>query len=54
VQDLLIDDGVPDRGHRRNIYEPSARFVGVACGLHPRYGGMCVIVQTGVFIAKSR
>jgi uncharacterized protein YkwD len=52
VQDLLIDDGVSDRGHRRNIYDPSARIAGIACGPHPRYGGMCVIVQVGGFIPK--
>jgi uncharacterized protein YkwD len=52
VQDLLIDDGVSDRGHRRNIYDPSARFAGIACGPHPRYGGMCVIVQVGGFVVK--
>jgi uncharacterized protein YkwD len=52
VQNLLIDDGVPDRGHRRNIYVPSARLVGIACGPHPRYTAMCVIVQAGGFVPK--
>jgi uncharacterized protein YkwD len=52
VQNLLVDDGVPDRGHRRNIYEPTAKVIGIACGPHPRYGAMCVIVQAGGFIPK--
>ena len=52
VQNLLVDDGVPDRGHRRNIYEPTAKVIGIACGPHARYGAMCVIVQAGGFIPK--
>jgi hypothetical protein len=52
VESLLVDDGVPDRGHRRNIYQASARLVGIACGPHPRYEAMCVIVQTGGITAK--
>lgn len=52
VQNLLIDDGVPDRGHRKNIYDPSTRVVGIACGPHPRYTSMCVIVQAGGFTSK--
>jgi uncharacterized protein YkwD len=49
VIDLIVDDGVRDRGHRRNIFDPSARVVGIACGPHPRYGSTCVIDQAGSF-----
>jgi uncharacterized protein YkwD len=52
IESLIVDDGVPDRGHRRNIYEPSARFVGIACGPHPKYTATCVIVQAGGVTAK--
>jgi uncharacterized protein YkwD len=52
IESLLVDDGVADRGHRKNIYQSSARLVGIACGPHPRYGAMCVIVQTGGLTAK--
>ena len=52
IVSLLVDDGVADRGHRRNIYQSSARLVGIACGPHPRYEAMCVIVQTGGITAK--
>jgi uncharacterized protein YkwD len=52
VQNLLIDDGVPDRGHRRNIYSASSRLVGIACGPHPRYAAMCVIVQAAGFTPR--
>ena len=52
VEDLIIDDGVPDRGHRRNIFESSARVVGVACAPHLKYGSVCVIAQAGSFTGK--
>ena len=47
IESLLIDDGVADRGHRANIYSTTSKVIGIACGPHPRYGGMCVIVQAG-------
>ena len=43
VRQLIIDDGVADRGHRWIIFRPELRFAGVACGYHRRYDGMCVI-----------
>ncbi len=52
VIDLLIDDGVPDRGHRRNIFDPTARVVGVACGRHSKFGSVCVIDQAGGFTPR--
>jgi len=42
VLQLLIDDGVPSRGHRRNIFNPKALFVGVSIQPHKRYGFNCV------------
>ena len=43
VRQLIIDDGVPDRGHRSILYSPELRFAGVACGHHPEYRVVCVI-----------
>ena len=43
VTSLLIDDGVPGRGHRLVLFEPSFRFAGAAIGPHKVYGHMCVI-----------
>jgi uncharacterized protein YkwD len=43
VVDLLIDDGVPSRGHRQNIMKRDYTQTGTATGPHPQYGSMCVI-----------
>lgn len=43
VIQFLIDDGVYDRGHRKNLLHPSFKFVGVACGYHKIYDFMCTV-----------
>lgn len=43
VLSLLVDDGVPDRSHRRGILSPRPRLVGAARGAHRDYGVMAVI-----------
>jgi uncharacterized protein YkwD len=43
VLQLLIDDGVPARGHREALLDPEWSVSGVACGRHRDYGQMCVM-----------
>lgn len=49
---LLIDDGVYDRSHRKNILNKCTRFAGVAFGTHPHYQSICVIDYAGDFKSK--
>ena len=43
VRQLVIDDGVPGRGHRKAVFGARLRYAGVACGPHPKFRTMCVI-----------
>lgn len=43
VRQLIVDDGVPGRGHRRIVYSPEFRFAGAGCGAHRVYARMCVV-----------
>lgn len=43
IRQLIIDDGVADRGHRVVMFADHLRYAGVACGPHPEFGTMCVI-----------
>lgn len=43
VIQLLVDDGVPDRGHRDNLLNPRWGVEGIACGPHRDYGQICVM-----------
>jgi len=46
---LLVDDGVPDRGHREILLTQELFFGGVACGPHPGYGTTCVMTYATSF-----
>jgi hypothetical protein len=44
---LIIDDGVPSRGHRANIFNPSWRVHGCFTGYHKVYNTQTVQDFTG-------
>jgi len=49
---LLIDDGVKERAHRKNILNPCFRFVGVSFSEHPAYQTICAIDYAGEYQTK--
>lgn len=49
---LIIDDGVRSRGHRKSIFNPRLRMIGIACGPHAKFGSMCVMDVAGGYKEK--
>ncbi|MFO1471037.1 MAG: CAP domain-containing protein [Turneriella sp.] len=52
VIQLIVDDGLPKRGHRDNIFEAKFQRAGIACGPHKVYGIMCVQTFAGEYNEK--
>jgi uncharacterized protein YkwD len=43
VVQLIVDDGVAGRDHRRNLFDPAFRLAGIAIGPHRTYEQVCVV-----------
>jgi hypothetical protein len=52
VRQLIIDDGVASRGHRKTLFDPGLKVAGVGCGPHRAYGYMCVIDFAGALVER--
>ena len=49
--DLIVDDGVPDRGHRNYLFNPALNYVGIATGaLKNAYKQMTTIDYAAVTV----
>lgn len=44
VASFLVDEGTPDRGHRKSLLAPNYSAIGVGIGSHITYTRACVIV----------
>jgi len=52
VCSLLIDDGVPGRGHRTNIMNRAFTQTGAGYGTHPKYRTSCAITYANGYTSK--
>jgi uncharacterized protein YkwD len=50
---LIIDDGLPARKHRKNIFNPSFNYAGAAFGRHARFGTMCSMDFAGGYAERG-
>lgn len=50
---LIIDDGLPARKHRKNIFNPNFNYAGAAFGPHARFGTMCNMDFAGGYLERG-
>ena len=50
---LIIDDGLPARKHRKNIFNPNFNFAGAAFGRHARFGTVCSMDFAGSYAERG-
>lgn len=51
---LIIDDGLPARKHRKNIFDPNFNVAGAAFGRHARFGTMCSMDFAGAYAERGQ
>jgi hypothetical protein len=54
IRQLVIDSGVPNRAHRKDLFDHNFQVAGVGCGEHAAYGVMCVIDFAGALVRRGR
>ena len=50
---LIIDDGIPGRKHRENIFASKFNYAGAAYGTHARYGSVCSMDFAGAYFERG-
>jgi uncharacterized protein YkwD len=51
---LIIDDGLPARKHRKNIFNPYFNFAGAAFGRHAKFGTVCSMDFAGGYAERGQ
>ena len=51
---LIIDDGLPGRKHRKNIFNPYFNFAGAAFGRHAKFGTVCSMDFAGGYAERGQ
>ena len=50
---LIVDDGLPARKHRKNIFNPAYNFAGAAFGPHAKFRSVCSMDFAGGFVERG-
>ncbi len=50
---LIIDDGLPSRKHRANIFNPAFGYGGAAIGSHAQYRTICSMEFAGGYVERG-
>ncbi len=53
VMTMILDDGVKSRSHRKNVFSPKFKHIGVACGLSSKNDSLCVLVFADSFKERN-
>ena len=54
ILQLLVDDGVPNRGHRENLFNPDFNDVGIFSASHKDFETMTVLDYSACFVPAGK